>query len=71
MMKNTEYPLISIIVPTFERNNLLPRTLDSIYAQTWSNIEVIVVDDNLPGSIWEQETLKVLKSYRKKKNFLL
>ena len=70
MMKNTEYPLISIIVPTFERNNLLPRTLDSVYAQTWSNIEVIVVDDNLPGSIWEQETLKVLKSYRKKKNFL-
>ena len=66
---NAECPLVSIIVPTFERSNLLPRTLDSIFAQTWKNIEVIVVDDNLPNSNWEKKTLRVLEPYRKKEKF--
>ena len=70
MINHTEYPLISIIVPTFERSNLLPRTLDSIYGQTWKHLEVIVVDDNLPGSTWEKKTLQVLEAYRKKENFI-
>ena len=69
MVNNKEYPLISIIVPTFERSELLPRALDSIFAQTWKNIEVIVVDDNLPGSPFEEKTREVLKSYQDKENF--
>lgn len=69
MVNNKEYPLISIIVPTFERSELLPRALDSIFAQTWKNIEVIVVDDNLPGSPFEKKTREVLKSYQDKENF--
>lgn len=70
MMSNTEYPLISIIVPTFERSNLLPRALDSIFSQTWPNIEVVVVDDNIPGSDWEKKTLETLKPYRERENFV-
>lgn len=70
MRYETEYPLISIIVPTFERSHLLSRALDSIFEQTWPNIEVIVVDDNLPQSSWEQKTREVLKTYEGKKNFL-
>ena len=37
--------LISIIVPVFNLQNELPRCLDSILAQSYQNIEVIVVDD--------------------------
>lgn len=37
--------LISIIVPVFNLENELPRCLDSILAQRYQNIEVVVVDD--------------------------
>lgn len=70
MVNNMEYPRISIIVPTFERSDLLPQALDSIYAQSWKNIEVIVVDDNLPGSSFEKKTMQILKPYQERENFL-
>jgi glycosyltransferase involved in cell wall biosynthesis len=36
---------ISIIIPTRNRAGLLSQTLDSVQQQTWSDGEVIVVDD--------------------------
>lgn len=38
-------PLVSVIVPTYNRQDLLTETLTSILAQTYSNIEIIVVDN--------------------------
>jgi glycosyltransferase involved in cell wall biosynthesis len=38
-------PLVSIIVPTFNRRDLLEETLDSVRAQTYPHWEAIVVDD--------------------------
>lgn len=38
-------PLVSIIVPTYNRAHTLGRTLSSILAQTYDRFEIIVVDD--------------------------
>ena len=38
-------PLVSVIIPTFNRSHLIGETLDSIIAQTYTNWECIVVDD--------------------------
>jgi GT2 family glycosyltransferase len=38
-------PLVSTIIPTYNRAFCLPRTIDSVLAQTHSRIEAIIVDD--------------------------
>jgi alpha-1,3-rhamnosyltransferase len=38
-------PLVSIIIPTFNRLNWIPVCLDSIKAQSYPNIETLVIDD--------------------------
>ncbi len=37
--------LASIIIPTFNRSNLLVRALDSVYVQSYRPIEILIVDD--------------------------
>jgi glycosyltransferase involved in cell wall biosynthesis len=37
--------LVSTIIPTYNRANLITEALDSVLAQTFPNVEVIVVDD--------------------------
>ncbi|MFD2550391.1 glycosyltransferase family 2 protein [Bizionia sediminis] len=54
-------PLVSIIIPTFNRAHLIGETLDSVLAQTYTNWECIVVDD---GSTDGTEAL--LKNYTAK-----
>ena len=44
-MVNSEQPDVAVIVPTRDRRHLLPRALDSVFAQTHANFELIVVDD--------------------------
>ncbi|HEX8269187.1 MAG TPA: glycosyltransferase family A protein [Flavobacterium sp.] len=38
-------PLVSIIIPTFNRENLIGETLDSIAAQTFTDWECLIIDD--------------------------
>lgn len=41
----THLPLISIIIPTYNRAHIISDTLDSVLAQAYTNWECIVVDD--------------------------
>lgn len=43
-------PLVSAFVGTYDREDVLPRALRSILEQSYSNMEVIVVDDHSPES---------------------
>jgi glycosyltransferase involved in cell wall biosynthesis len=38
-------PLFSIVIPTYNRANLIGKTLDTVFAQTFRGFEVIVVDN--------------------------
>ena len=43
-------PLVSIIIPTYNRSNELNRAIRSVFSQTYNNLEVIVVDNNSTDS---------------------
>lgn len=47
-MQESEYPLVSICMPVYNGARFLPYTIDNILAQSYRNIELIIVDD---GSI--------------------
>lgn len=51
-------PLVSVIVPTFDGESFVRETVDSVLAQAYSPLEVIVCDD---GS--RDRTLEILGSY--------
>ena len=40
-----EQDMVSVIIPTFNRENTICRAIDSVINQTYKNIEIIVVDD--------------------------
>ncbi len=50
----TTGPLVSIILPTYNRARLLPRAVGSVLKQTWTNWELVILDD---GSVDETPLL--------------
>lgn len=61
-MKNDK-PLVSVIIPTYKRGDMLTKAIDSVINQTYKNIEIIVIDDNDPSSKYRAETKEKLSSY--------
>ncbi len=51
-------PLVSIVIATFNRANLLPETLDSVANQSYQNWECILADD---GST--DNTIEIIRQY--------
>lgn len=45
MIQDNPMPKVSVIMPVFNAEEYLHTAIDSILAQTWTNIEVLVVDD--------------------------
>ncbi|HHN8582287.1 TPA: glycosyltransferase family 2 protein [Providencia rettgeri] len=49
---------VSIIVPTYKRSRTLHKTIESLLTQSYTNIEIIIVDDNGIENIYEQKATK-------------
>lgn len=59
--------LVSCVIPTYKRSDMLLRAVKSVLAQTHFNIEVLIVDDNIPNdnySIEVQNKLSTIKDKR-------
>lgn len=40
-----DFPLVSVIIPTYNRRDLLLRAVESCLVQNWTNLEIIIIDD--------------------------
>ena len=57
--KQAEKPLISVIIPTFRRPQLLKRAIDSVLAQTYPHFQICIYDDAS-----KDETCQIIEQYR-------
>ena len=58
MKRNSTKPLVSVIIPTFNRGWILKEAIDSVLDQEFDDYELIIVDD---GSA--DDTQEILDSY--------
>lgn len=54
------HPLVSVIIPAYNAEAFISRTLTSVLSQTYTNIEVLVVDDGC-----QDKTAKIVESFIK------
>lgn len=54
--------LVSVIVPTYKRSDMLLRCINSVLNQTYKNIELIVVNDNEKGDEYSLQLYEKLSS---------
>jgi glycosyltransferase involved in cell wall biosynthesis len=54
-------PLVSILIPVYNREHLVGESINSAINQTYKNIEIIIVDNQSTDGTWE-----VLQNYAKK-----
>lgn len=58
-----DFPLVSIVIPVYNGSNYLAEAIDSALEQTYSNVEILVIND---GSNDFGETRKIASSYGNK-----
>lgn len=60
-------PIVSVIIPCYNSSKYIIETLDSVYQQTYRNIEVVIIDD---GS--KDNSVEIIQNYiSSKANFRL
>lgn len=55
--------LVSVIIPTFKGSKQLIRAINSVLNQTYKNIEIFVIDDNIPNSLERKYTEEIMDRY--------
>ncbi len=58
-----ESVLVSVVIPTYSRSDTLERAINCILEQTYRNLDIIVVDDNSPESMYRLLTGQIMQKY--------
>ncbi len=66
-MVKTEKPAVSIIIPNYSTAEFIAETLDSVFAQTFTDYEIVVINDAAPDT---EELKKALENYKEKIIFI-
>ena len=66
ILRDNELPKISVIIPSYNREYCITKTIDSVLVQTYSNFEILVIDD---GSTDNTKDL-ILKRYSEERRVI-
>jgi len=58
----TYYPLVSCVLTTYNRSKILKRAITSVLNQTYTNIELIIIDDNSKDNT--SDVVKIINNKR-------
>ncbi len=64
-MEKKDYPLISVLMPTYRQEAFIVRAVESLKRQTYSNWELIIINDGSPD-----DTARILKKYTSDKRII-
>lgn len=63
-MTTSNFPLISVYMPTYNRVQMAIRAIESVLAQDYPNLELLVVDDASSDDTWQVLTNKYINDER-------
>lgn len=63
--------LVSVVIPTYRRPDKLERAVESVLSQTYSDLELLLVNDNVPGDEFTQSLIKRTERYKNDSRFHL
>lgn len=61
--------MVSVVIPTYKRSEMLQRAIESVLEQTYDDIECIVVNDNNPMDEFSQVLYEKIGKYKSDKRF--
>ena len=63
--------LVSVIIPTYKRSDMLDRAIQSVLNQSYEKLELLLVNDNIPNDEYSVDLFERVKKYQNDPRFRL